>query len=422
MNTDRPPDGPVDDAAPSSGPAPSSYPAGAEPTRAFPALEPTQVIPFGLPQAPAAIGPWSSGPGTWAPPQGEPIAPAPYWPQQSGPYPGPQAFVAQPGGYGWQPPGGPPGHWSATPPPPLTWNPAPQPPPQRGRGWLVALATVAAVAAVSLIAALAVPMLTQLPSRHGGSSTPSASPGGTPTTRPTASPSPGSTPTPKPTATLPSDPLDILKKNPVYALKVPAKCPYQSMPGSQAAFRKQVSKLVDCENAAWKKALAPTAVEFSKPKVKFYSSSVKSPCGKLGTHFPASYCTSDSTLYFSVQAYLQGRYYRLSVAHLLMHEYAHHVQNLAGIFESTYAMDEASAVTTRRIELQAHCMAHYALTVSGVGYNSVDNREIEYQWGYTNDPTGHGSTKAETFWGKRGLNGKTIGACNTWKVKASRVK
>jgi hypothetical protein len=285
---------------------------------------------------------------------------------------------------------------------------------------VVALVTVAAVLVVSLIAALAVPMLTQLPNRHGGPATPSAR--GVPTGKPSSSQSPGSSPTSTPTATMPSTPTDVLKKNPVYALKVPARCPYQAMPDSQTAFRKQVGKLVDCENAAWKKALAPTAVEFSKPKVKFYSTSAKSPCGKLGTTFPASYCTGDSTLYFSLQSYVQGRYFRLSVAQFVMHEYAHHVQNLAGIFESSDVMDEPFAVTTRRIELQAHCMAHYALRVSGLGYTAIDNREIEFQWGYTTDPNGHGSTKAEAFWGRRGLNAKTIGACNTWTVKASRVK
>jgi hypothetical protein len=284
---------------------------------------------------------------------------------------------------------------------------------------VVALVTVAAVVVVSLIAALAVPLLAQLPSRRGGPSTsPSARASGTATPKPSTSPGPGSSQRP----TMPSSPMDVLKKNPVYALKVPARCPYQSMPGSEAAFRKQVGKLVDCENAAWQKALAPTAVEFSKPRVKFYSSSAKSPCGKLGITFPASYCTGDSTLYFSLQSYVQGRYFRLSVAEVVMHEYAHHVQNIAGIFDATDVMDESSAVTTRRIELQAHCMAHYALVVSRVGFTSADRRELEYQWGYTNDPGGHGSTKAEAYWGRRGLAGKNIGACNTWTVKAGRVK
>jgi len=203
---------------------------------------------------------------------------------------------------------------------------------------------------------------------------------------------------------------------------VPARCAYQSTPGNAAAFRKQVRKLIDCENAAWRKALARTAVTFGKPSVKFYSSSTTSPCGKLGTGFPASYCTADSTLYFSEASYLQGRYFRLSVAGFVFHEYAHHVQKLAGIFGATGSMKENASVTSRRIELQAHCMAHYQLTVSGVGYNTLDNREIEYQWDYSNDPKGHGSTTAERYWGLRGLNGTTIGACNTWSAKAGRVK
>ena len=221
---------------------------------------------------------------------------------------------------------------------------------------------------------------------------------------------------------MPIAPLDVLKKNPIYALKVPANCDYQGTPVSQAAFRRQVRKLVDCQNAAWKKALAPTAVTFHKPSVKFYSSSTASPCGKLGASFPASYCTADSTLYFSGASYLQGRYFRLSVAGFVMHEYAHHVQEVAGIFGATGAMKESASAISRRIELQAHCMAHYELTVSGVGYGATDNRQIEYQWDYTNDPKGHGSTTAERFWGRRGLDGKTIGACNTWSAKASRVK
>ena len=402
MNADRPLDGTGEDAP--------------QPTEVIPQLEPTEVIPI----APAPPAFPSFNPGGPAYPQAGYPQPGPYWQGQQGAYQGAQGFVGQQGGYGWQQPGGAPGNWTAAPPQPLTGFPPPAGPPRGGRGWVVALVTVATVLVVSLIAALAIPLLTQLPNRHGGSATPSAS--GGPTTKPSGSPSPGSSPTSKPTATMPSNPTDVLKKNPVYALRVPAKCPYQSMPGSQAAFRKQVGKLVDCENAAWKKALAPTAVEFSKPKVKFYSTSAKSPCGRLGTTFPASYCTGDSTLYFSLQSYVQGRYFRLSVAQFVMHEYAHHVQNLADIFESSDAMDESSAVITRRIELQAHCMAHYALKVSGLGYTALDNREIEYQWGYTTDPTGHGSTKAEAFWGRRGLNARTIGACNTWTVKASRVK
>ena len=122
---------------------------------------------------------------------------------------------------------------------------------------------------------------------------------------------------------LPDGEKDRLIKNPLYSLRVQAACPSQRVPSSQTAFRKQVKALVDCENKAWSKALsAISGVTFVAPTVKFYSTSTKSPCGRLNSAYPASYCTGDRTLYFSRAAYLQGRYYRTSVAQFVMHEYA----------------------------------------------------------------------------------------------------
>lgn len=430
MSSDRPPSGgPLDD---STWPVPpTATPATQpEPTLVIPQAEPTQVVPVG--PSHFAGGAWSSVPGPWPPPDPAhgPPAPQPFPPGQPAAYPGPQGFPGQPGAfgpatYGSMPPPGPPTHWTTAPPQPLAGDPWNRQPQRRGHGWLVALITVSVVVVVSLIAAFVVPVLTHLTGRTGG---PTPAPTRTAGSRPSATtspkPTPSSTTSPgkKPTPTMPTAPLDVLRKNPIYALKVPAKCAYQATPASQAAFRKQVRKLVGCENVAWQKALAGTAVTFAKPAVKFYSKSTVSPCGKLGTNFPASYCTGDSTLYFSAASYLQGRYFRLSVAGFVMHEYAHHVQKLAGIFGATSAMKESASAISRRIELQAHCMAHYQLTVSGVGYNSLDSRQIEYQWDFTNDPKGHGSTAAERYWGQRGLDGKSIGACNTWSAKAGRVK
>lgn len=310
--------------------------------------------------------------------------------------------------------GGPPLHWTTEPPRPLSEQPGPVRPPPR-RGWLVALFTVVVVVLLALAATLVVPSLAgmQAPGHPRGT----ARPGGTTTGKSHASP-PSSTPTP----TMPTDPLVLLKKSPLYSLKVPASCPAQRPPVSRTAFRSQVNGLVACENAAWKKALAKTPVAFAKPKVTFYGTSTKSPCGKLGVTFPAAYCTSDRTLYFSTAAYNQGRYYRLAVAQFVMHEYSHHIQQLAGIFDSSWALREGASTTSRRIELQAHCMAHYQLTHSGLGFSSRDRADAEFQFSYTNDAKGHGSTTAERYWGRRGLSATTIGACNTWSAKASQVK
>lgn len=302
-------------------------------------------------------------------------------------------------------------------------------PPKRRTGITVAYSVVGLLVA-AMVAGLVLPALVQLPlfasvqsqepSPSPAKASPAATAGGATSGSSATSSTPSSSSTSK--ATTPSSPVKVLTKNPLYTLTVPAKCPDQSIPSSSSAFRAQVKGLVACMNKAWSKALAKTDVEFSKPKVKFYKSSIQTACSTLGSSFPAAYCTGDNTLYFSSSAYKQGGYYRLAVAQFVMHEYGHHVQWLTGIFSNSKALDESSSKTSRRIELQAHCMAHYQLTRSKVDFDGMDRVDVEYQFDYTNDPTGHGSTKAERYWGERGLDGKSMKACNTWKVPAAKVK
>ena len=308
---------------------------------------------------------------------------------------------------GWSYPGAP--QWVAPPP-----TSAPPPAKRNRAGWIL-LGLLAALLMTGMILTALNPTVTELRTSSTGRQ-PTA---GRPTTTAPTTPTPGSS---KPME-LPDGEKDRLIKNPLYSLRVQAACPSQRVPSSQTAFRKQVKALVDCENKAWSKALsAISGVTFVAPTVKFYSTSTKSPCGRLNSAYPASYCTGDRTLYFSRAAYLQGRYYRTSVAQFVMHEYAHHVQELVSIFDSSDALAESAAVTTRRIELQAHCMAHYAMTHSSIGFGAADRRDAEYQFDYTTDARGHGSPKAERYWGVRGLQAGNVGACNTWKAKASVVK
>jgi len=320
-----------------------------------------------------------------------------------------QPLVAEPGASGQsprhlEPPTQPygPGHYLAGPRPP------------RRSGWKTLLSTIAVLVVGGLAVVVAVHFM--------GGRAPGLITAPSPTSTQKPSVSSSGKPTGKPTPTMPSKPIDVLKKNPIYALKVVAKCPAQSVPATAAAFRKQVKSLVECQNKAWQKALAKTAIEFTKPKIQHYTSSSKSPCGTLGTNFPASYCTADQTLYFSKASFTQGRYYRLAVAEFVIHEYSHHIQTLAKIFNNTEAMKERDASISRRIELQAHCMAQYGLTHSDLSFTAADRADLEYQFGYTSDAEGHGSAKAERYWGLRGLNADNVGACNTWTAKAGRVK
>ena len=54
--------------------------------------------------------------------------------------------------------------------------------------------------------------------------------------------------------------------------------------------------------------------------------------------------------------------------------------------------------------------------------SAADHSYFRDVWSHTDDPVGHGSVKAQQYWGARGLNGADLGACNTWKEPASRVR
>lgn len=335
----------------------------------------------------------ASGLPTGRPDAGFASEPAPYigaptWPTTVGytdPVPPPSYPQGEPSGYG-----------IVTGPGPLVPGPVNR---RRGPGgWLLAAAAVVAAGALTGVLATPVGNLPSLTNPSSKSPTPVAS----------------DTPLPKP--------ADVLKKNSIYPLKVTGNCPGQRTPSSWKTFQSQVRALIDCENKAWGSALGSVPMGFSKPHVTFYTKSTDSPCGHLGTSFPASYCSANQTLYFSRASYQQGRYYRLSVAEFVFHEYAHHVQSLAGLFTASASLKEDEEITERRIELQAHCIAHYRLTHAGLKFSSTDRADVEYQLGYASDAKGHGSAKAGRRWGEAGLDGKTIDACNTWKAKASLVK
>ena len=214
------------------------------------------------------------------------------------------------------------------------------------------------------------------------------------------SPTPVASDTPLP------KPADVLKKNSIYPLKVTGNCPGQRTPSSWKTFQSQVRALIDCENKAWGSALGSVPMGFSKPHVTFYTKSTDSPCGHLGTSFPASYCSANQTLYFSRASYQQGRYYRLSVARVRVPRVRPTTSSrLAGLFTASASLKEDEEITERRIELQAHCIAHYRLTHAGLKFSSADREDVEYQLGYASDAKGHGSAKAGRRWGEAGLDG-----------------
>ncbi len=217
----------------------------------------------------------------------------------------------------------------------------------------------------------------------------------------------------------PGDPLTDSK---IYPMQVKGSCPAARSVTTREAYEAQVSSLIDCLAGIFKPLVNQAGGNFEAAKHKFYGRSTSSPCGSEQDAY-AFYCTRDATLYFSDQVFEDSQYGRLMIADVVIHEYGHHVQAMMGMFEAADGLSEEKAITTRREELQVFCWTYYVFAnVESYELSAADHSYFRDVWSHTDDPVGHGSVKAQQYWGARGLNGTDLGACNTWKEPASRVR
>lgn len=244
----------------------------------------------------------------------------------------------------------------------------------------------------------------------------------TPTASGTSNPRTG-TAEPEPTGTSTArDSGDRLTDNRLYALSPRGECPAVSQPSDRSAYKEQVVVLLTCLAEIYRPLVERAGGTFSDVEHKFYDNRVESKCGTT-TDAYAFYCEGDDTIYLSNDVYRDRVYGRLVVADVVIHEYSHHVQAMVGILDASRDLSESQAVTTRRIELQVFCMTyHLFVSIPSFALTVDDQSYFREVWGSTEDAAGHGSVKAQQYWGARGLAASDLGACNTWEVPASRVK
>lgn len=205
-------------------------------------------------------------------------------------------------------------------------------------------------------------------------------------------------------------------------------------PASMAAF---MGALTDCLDAAWQ---ASVGSGFTRPDRVFWDSPGRSPCGD----FPASgasafYCPTNQGMYIGTadvvraSGYAPVSFYTI-YGRVLAHEYAHHVQNQAGILTLAWnlrarATQARAMELTRRAELQAQCLA-------GVYFHTVRLAPPvdAYQWesaledsrarGEDAKPEqerSHGSGDNYAGWLDRGFTTGTPASCDTWKAASSEI-
>jgi predicted metalloprotease len=122
-------------------------------------------------------------------------------------------------------------------------------------------------------------------------------------------------------------------------------------------------------------------------------------------------------------------------ARVVAHEYAHHVQDRAGILlYGQQQMERAEAVearteTSRRIELQAQCFAGAFL---GAERDTLPMTRAQYEAMLTDvrgrgderqpvDKRDHGSGRNYAGWVVKGYRDQRLAVCNTWTAPSADV-
>ncbi|MFF5110346.1 neutral zinc metallopeptidase [Streptosporangium sp. NPDC000509] len=225
-----------------------------------------------------------------------------------------------------------------------------------------------------------------------------------------------------------------LTHNPLYRsgkLTLPcARHPEDS--GSVAAAKKHLTAILGCLNASWSKQLKKTGMPFKKPTIQFMTKPGRACGSAWGRYHTGRYCTSQQRLVIMISDYAVKAPADPVMLHLMAHEYAHHVQNLTGMWNAYKYMPartKAQALTqSRRLELQADCLgaAFMAGVWSSQNYRDEDWKEVVDHYRISGDEEvnkerSHGTGKNRAAWLQRGFTGASPAACNTWTAPASHV-
>ncbi|MDF5757922.1 neutral zinc metallopeptidase [Spongiactinospora sp. TRM90649] len=203
--------------------------------------------------------------------------------------------------------------------------------------------------------------------------------------------------------------------------------------GSSASYKRFMTKINTCLNNAWARQFRKARLPFAKPRLRFVTSKVSSPCGRWPTGAGGYYCSSNRTMYIGVTRKVVGQGFGLGSAQFMAHEYAHHVQTISKIGPNYYfpsfnrARGSAKLLLSRRFELQADCLAS-AFLRSVQGSLPVNSTEWQgmVDWTRKNGhkawpKNDHGKGYSQASWMQRGFSSGGPGGCNTWTASLSRV-
>ncbi|MFB9881555.1 neutral zinc metallopeptidase [Planobispora siamensis] len=202
--------------------------------------------------------------------------------------------------------------------------------------------------------------------------------------------------------------------------------------GNAASYRRFMTRVNRCLGRTWAAQFRKAGLPFSQPTLRFVTSRVSSPCGRWPTGAGGYYCSSNRTMYIGVTRRVLQNPYAPNHAQFMAHEYAHHLQQLAGILpyygqSAWQARTGVRLALSRRLELQADCLA--AVFLRGAARDLEVTREhweAMLEWttenGHKTWPTNdHGKGRSQAFWMRRGFDSGSPASCNTWTASSRSV-
>jgi predicted metalloprotease len=192
---------------------------------------------------------------------------------------------------------------------------------------------------------------------------------------------------------------------------------------------------------AWTDILAEQGIQYPKPTLVLFSGAVDSACGMAQAAVGPFYCPNDKQVYLDLSFFNElsqrfGAPGDFAQAYVVAHEVGHHVQDVLGLLGSAHdaqgraSQDDANRIQVR-VELQADCLAgvwgHFAREEQGfIEFGDIeeglaaasaigdDRLQREAQGYVVPESFTHGSSEQRVRWFRRGLEGGTIDACDTF--------
>ncbi|WP_329426191.1 neutral zinc metallopeptidase [Streptosporangium sp. NBC_01495] len=240
-----------------------------------------------------------------------------------------------------------------------------------------------------------------------------------------------------------SDTTARLKRNPLYGtgLMRPTSCRAPRPSTQPRDMLSYLNAVTDCLERAWSAKFSQAGAVFLPARKVYWSRPGRGPCGTYpDANASAYYCPSNRGMYIGLSHVIEqsgdvdpaGNH--VPYLAVLAHEYAHHVQSMAGIggawwWEVSSKSRSAQDAHSRRHELQAQCLSGAFVRTVRVPLGVTNARWQEVlrtEFGRGDDQNGntrrdHGSGEHYAAWLHQGWKYARIAYCNTWSVSPSEV-